>query len=130
MANAKTLSTTCCALAAGFFVGCKSETMTFHDALGKFLERVKGAGKLFSIALSAVQEGTGTAADLRRVHQKCIQTLDEIKEEVRVLKVPSSRSAFRLYDCFRELLQVEEKLMSKMEDLMAIAEDPHLSPAA
>ena len=103
--------------------------MQFNDALVESSHRVTLAGRAFGVAAGkAIGGGVMEVAKVKREHENMVEALERAQAEMKVIRVPDSPSARRLFEEFRKMMVVmDEVVREDFKSIVKVLEDPLLT---
>jgi hypothetical protein len=109
-----------------------AEAKQFNDALVNANKRLENAGRDFGLAVGpAVAGNEVNLFQVRRTYNQLVQTLNEVKADMRALKVPPSQSARAFYDAHQRALAGQEQMVQNdLGEIVRLVEDPRMNKAA
>jgi hypothetical protein len=107
-----------------------AQAVQFNDALVEASHRVTLAGREFGVAAGkAIGGGVMEVAKVKREHENMVEALERAQAEMKVIRVPDSPSARKLFEEFRKMMVVmDEVVREDFKSIVKVLEDPLLTP--
>lgn len=122
------------ALALVVFAGCSkvstNDAVRFNDELVAAGKRVSISGLAFSVAaVKAIEGGVMEVALAKREFENVTDALAKAQSDMKMVKVPDSATARKLFEEHQKLLKLQEAIVSEdFKAIVKVLDDPLITP--